>query len=282
MNARLPWRKALTWILLSTLLVSGSLGAGLLYWRYYRIQRAADPRFAIVGIIQECDGHEPLKTDYLAELLGLCVDQPENLYRFSTKEAKQKLLANPMIKSAEVKKILPGMIYVKYSLRKPIAYIGDYSNAAIDGEGRLIPAKPFYTPKNIPELLLGLPAGLAWGDSILDEKVALAQQILDAAKQLPCRLRRIDVSKAFSKRLGEREIVLFFESSIHFNEDMKTTERQMSIVRFSPDNWQSQLLKYSSLHKHITQGKYKAFSKAKNRYVIDMRISQLAFIGEER
>lgn len=286
MNPRLPWRKALAWIFLSTVLISGSLGAGLLYWRYHRAQRTADPRYAIVAIIQECDSHEPLKTDYLAELLGLSVDQPVNLYRFNTKDAVHKLLANPIIKSAEVKKILPGMIYVKYSLRKPIAYIGDYSNAAIDADGRLIPAKPFYTPKNISELFLGLPTGLSWGNRIFNEKTILAQQVLETVSQMhfshPCRLKRMDVSKAFSKRLGEREIVLFFEMSSCSSQGLKSSIRQVSIVRLSPDNWRSQLHRYSSLHERVMRGEYSAFSKAKNRYVIDMRISQLAFIGEER
>lgn len=281
----LPWRKALAWVFLSTLLISGSLGAVLLYWRYHRANRASDSRYTIVAIIQSSDSNEPLQTDYLAELLGLSMDQPSNLYRFNTQEAAQKLLTSPIIKSAEVKKILPGMIYVKYSLRKPAAYIGDYLNAAIDEDGRLIPAKPFYTPKNIPELFLGLPEGLSWGNNIFNEKTALAQSVLNDANQLnfsQCQLRRIDVSKAFSKRFGEREIVLSFETNTHCSEELDSPVRLVSIVRFSPDNWQSQLLMFPHIYERIVQGMYKAFSKVENHYVIDMRISQLAFIGEER
>lgn len=285
-QAYLPWRRALAWILFSTLLISGSLGAALFYWRYHKLNRASDPRYAIVAIVQACDSKEPLQTDFLAELLGLSVDQPVNLYRFSTKEAVHKLLACPVIKSAEVKKILPGMIYVNYTLRKPAAYIGDYSNAAIDWEGFLIPAKPFYTPKNIPELYLGLPRGLAWGENIDNEKSALAREVLHSFSQIdfsgPCRLMRMDVSKAFTKRYGEREIVLFFEMRAHAGNELKRFSRQLAIVRFSPDNWQAQLQKFPELHLRIMKGMYEPFYKVKNRYVIDMRISQLAFIGEER
>lgn len=283
-SVKLPWRKALAWIFFSTLFISGAFGAGVLYWHYHKIERASDSRYTLVAIMQACDSHEPLQTNYLAELLGLSVDQSVNLYRFNTHEAVQRLLRCPLIKTAEVKKIFPGMIHVKYSLRKPGAYIVDYLNAAMDDEGNLIPTKPFYTPKNLPEIYLGLPAGLIAGGSVFSEKTALAQEVLKEADQInfltPCRLRRIDVSKAFSKHLGEREIVLTFETCVSSSEKMESPVRLVSIIRFYPNNWRAQLIKYSILHERLVEEAFAAFSKVKGRYVIDMRISELAFIGE--
>lgn len=280
MKTRLPLHKALLGICVSVLLVSGSVGIGLLYWRHHRMERAGDPRYTIVAIIQSCDSNEPLQTDYLAELLGLSVDRPSNLYRFDTKEGMNKLLAGPTIKAAEIKKILPGMVYVKYTMRKPSYYIGDYTNTAMDSDGFLIPAKPFYTPKNIPTLVLGLPEDLMWGTNIESEKTDLAKKLDEAIRLInfspATRLRSVDVSRAFSENLGQREIVLFFETTAH--RENSHSSLQVSVVRFAPDNWRSQVQNYARLHERIAAGTYEKYS-TRGRYVVDMRISSLAYIG---
>lgn len=254
----LPFKKALKWILLSTVLVSGSVTGGLLYWHHHQQSLLSDPHYTLVAIMQSCRDQEPLQTNYLAELLDLSVNRPTNLYRFNVQEAEQKLLASPLIKSAKIKKIKPGMLYIEYSLRKPIAYVLDYSNTAIDIDGVLIPFKPFTTPKKVPELILDLPACLTWGENVSGEKVALAHEIIKLTNEEGLNiLKRIDVSKAFSKRCGEREIVLFFEDS-----------NAQTAVRFSPQNWKKQLINYKKLRLNMA-----TFPRT-----VDMRISQLAFI----
>lgn len=287
MNSKvyLPWRKAIAWILLSTVLISGSVAASLLYWRYLKQKRTLDPRYSIVAIIQACRGSEPLQTDYLAELLNLSVDRVTNLYVFNVEEAKRQLLSCPIIKSAEVKKIFPSMVYVNYALRKPLAYLGDYSNAAIDADGWVFSSKPFSTPKNVPELFLGLSDAKApMGKRLQDQKITLAKKIIKAVSKLnetlPISLRKVDVSKSISKKYGKREIVLWFENSPFLQGGLQFTAKKLCVVRFSPDNWESQFERYVYVHEGILAGKYEAFAKVKNRYVVDMRISQLAYIGE--
>lgn len=272
----IPLKTALRWILFSVLLISGTLVGGLLFWHYYQQSRLSDPRYTLVAIVQSCRDKEPLQTNYLAELLGLSIDRPTNLYRFDVYSAEQKLLSCPLIKSVKIKKIKPGMLYIDYSLRKPIAYVLNFSNTAIDAEGILIPFKPFHTPKKIPELIFNLPPDLTWGDKITGDNISLAYAVIKQIEdeRLVCGLKRIDISKAFSQKCGEREIVLFFEDFINSDSIAQMRTPQLYIVRFSPQNWQKQLVNYKKLWQKLSLEK----KRPKPPAVIDMRISQLAFI----
>ena len=154
-HEKLHLRKALLWILLSVFFITGSSAAALVYFQYVREKQKLDPANNIVAIVQTSSDVEGLRTVYLAELLNLSVDRPTNLYSFNSKEARQKLLSSPLIKDANVRKIRPGTCHVDYTLRKPIAFIGDYTNTAIDANGVVFPFKPFFTPKILPSLYLG-------------------------------------------------------------------------------------------------------------------------------
>ncbi|MBA3238809.1 MAG: hypothetical protein H0T62_10760 [Parachlamydiaceae bacterium] len=271
----LSLKNALILIVFSILLISGSVAAGLFYWNLHKQRRFSDPRYHLVAIIQSCSDKEPLQTNYLAELLELSTNQPTNLYRFNVEEAEQKLLMCPLIKSVKIKKIKPGMLYIDYSLRTPIAYVMDYSNTAIDSDGVLIPFKPFNTPKKIPELVLALPIGLKWGTNIFGDKIKLAKEVMKSISQEGltqfCSLKRIDVSKAFSKKWGEREIVLFFEDHSGTYSNSQTLPH-LCMVRFSSQSWQNQLVNYKKLRQNLV------LKSQGSPSMVDMRISQLAFI----
>ncbi len=282
MKEYLPWKKAFKWIISSALVTAGMTAAGLFYWNHHHDDLTSNERYNIVALCQSCNHKEPLQTDFLAELLDLSFDKPTNLYRFDINEAKQKLMANAIIKSVELKKVKPSMLFVEYSLRQPIAYMPEYTNTAIDGEGVLIPSKPFYTPKNLYELVLGLPPGLTWGMKIFGNRIDLVQELLKDISQQDYaegfRLTRVDVSKAFSKRYGEREIVLFFEESIESGVERRFEKNLQLILRLSPDNWQEQLTNYQRLRQKM---RVEAIGVGKPlHYIIDMRLSQLAFIQE--
>ncbi len=51
-------------------------------------------------------------------------------------------------------------------MRTPYAYIGEFANTAIDKEGYLFPFRPFFTPKNLPILYIGLNAGKTNGVAV--------------------------------------------------------------------------------------------------------------------
>lgn len=289
----LDLKTALLRIGLFTLLISGSATLGLLYFHYIKAQRSTDDKYRIIAIMQTSDSKESLKTEYLAELLDLSIDHPTNLYAYNSKEARRKLLASPLIKKAQVVKISPGTIYIDYSVRQPIAFLIDFTNTAIDEEGFSIPFKPFFTPKNLPEIYLGLTfendKTVDWGTSIQGKKIDLALNVLNYASKHCCskvsHIQRIDVSKAFASSFGQRAIVIILEDRIEKEKDgVSYLHISPRILRLSVENYTQELDNYLILQSYLLdQESNKNFVESQNiakqeAQIIDMRLPSLAFI----
>lgn len=307
-SPHIPLKKALTAILLSVVIISGSSFLILTYYNHLKENRRSDPNNQIVAVVQTSPDNEGLKTVYLAELLELSIDSPTNLYAFNAKEALKKLLASPVIKEAKITKISPGTIWIDYSLRKPVAILSDYSNTMIDREGVPFPVKPFFTPKRLPEIFLGrldeegveegkteegkTEQGLTWGTAIKGKRLRLAFALLDFFNQYCCdtmsRLERIDVSKAYTLSYGQRQIVLILEDSCEKETNGKPTLCiYPRILRLDTDNYEQQLHRYLTLRSHLFKKEIPSFNlndqqeaivQAKT-IVIDLRIPDLAFIS---
>jgi hypothetical protein len=297
---KLPLNKALFWILLSTLFVTGTAGLGLLYFQYIKEMHAQDDTYRIVAIVQTTPEPEALKTVYLAELLDLSIDQPSNLYRFNTKEARRKLLASPLIKEAHVKKIRPGTVYVDYLVRRPIAFLTDYTNTVMDNEGVLFPYKPFFTPKKLPEVYLGIQHPIEqtqldlWGRAVHGKQMELALSLLQFFNteycSETCCLRRIDVSKAYAPSCGQRQIVVVLEDQLtKESNDHSITVLCPHILRLNTDTYLQGVANYALLQDHLRQQKDPELQiegplpdiVRQEAKIFDLRLSQLAFISNE-
>lgn len=299
-----PLKKALLVILSSMCVVLCAFGGVFLYFRHIQEKQRHDSAYQIVAIMQSTAGSEELKTVYFAELIGLSIDQPANLYQFKTREAKEKLLACPVIHEASVKKIFPGTVHINYLLRKPIAFLGDYTNAAIDKEGIVFPFKPFYTPKKLPEIYLGEDfseesdenehsSEVAWGKRLRGRRIDLAFTVFEYATNHcldeTCSLRSIDVSKAFAPSCGQRQIVLVFEDSAEKVVDGNIVlSIYPRILRLSTENYRQQLANYTVLRNHLRKNESETgLSQGQGPIVnakatvIDLRLSDLAFINAE-
>jgi hypothetical protein len=292
---KIPLNQALFWILLSTLLVSGTAAIGLLYYQYIKEIHGSDDAYRIVAIVQTVPENEGLKTVYLAELLDLSLDKPLNLYRFNTKEASRKLLSSPLIKEARVKKIRPGTIYVDYVLRNPIAFLADYSNTVIDGERYLFPYKPFFTPKRLPEIYLGVSLTDSskeslWGAPVEGEYVELALSLLNYLQKKfgheACQVKRIDVSKAYASSCGQREIILMLEDQVEQTVKGKTTRYLFPrILRLNTESYLQGLANYAVLQKHLLKQELSTLPAndkvlvKQSVKILDLRLSQLAFVA---
>lgn len=289
---KLPFRKAVQWILLSIVFITGSSALSILYYKHVREKQKMDPANTIVALVQTSPDAEGLRTVYLAELLNLSIDRPTNLYAFNSKEAGQKLLSSPVIKEASVRKIRPGTVHVDYTLRQPIAFLADYTNTALDAEGTVFPFKPFFTPKKLPEIYLGndetgeestaTSTGLIWGMPLQGRRIELAFNILGLAQQF-CdaseSLTRIDVSKAFALSYGQRQIVLVIEDRIpRLVDGNALIAVQSRILRLAPDNYLQQLANYTELRSYLR----KQNRESEKDTVIDLRLSELAFFMAEQ
>jgi hypothetical protein len=273
------------------------------YWIFskQRLARLTDEKYKIVSIIQTGPEKEALKTSYLAELLGLSVDAPISLYALNLKKAAQKLLSSPLIKEAKMKKIPPSTLYIDYEVRKPIAWLADYSNTAIDREGFLFPGAPFFAPKNLPEIYLGMPPfgaetdlegrkGGEWLTPIKNRYLNLALELLEFLEGSPWReglhLKRLDVSNAFAPSLGQREIVLFTKEEIIIRQNGQEVICVFpKILRLAPKDYPQQLTNFFALRKSMIEDYRKQIVSHTEggRFsprIIDLRIPQLAFIDQ--
>ncbi|MDP1835867.1 MAG: hypothetical protein Q8K75_08070 [Chlamydiales bacterium] len=281
---RLSIGRAALWIVFSTLLISGSAAASWAYYQHLIASRALDPAFDITILVQTGPEREALRTEYLAELLDLSVDKPTNIYNFNVKASTQKLLSSPVIKDALVRTYNPGAVYVDYTIRRPIAYLGDYRNTAIDSEGFLFPCEPFFTPKKLPEVYVGLPPNLpsdeVWNTQISEGAFPVAIAVIDAVNNIigpeRCRIIKVDVSKAFAESYGQRQIVLQLEDIVSQNGILYYLPRTL---RLSPSRYQESLKDYLILSDHLAkqlpvsdQPIYRGSPQ-----VIDLRLPNLAY-----
>ncbi len=210
---RFVFKKAIKWVLLSVMIISGIPWATFGAFSYLRYLRKHDPDYDIVAIVQKNQDYEPLKTGFIAELLDLSTDNPINLYRFDLDEGQKKLLSFPLIETATIKKIPPGVLFVEYSLRKPVAFLGDISNTVIDADQVAFPFHPFFSPKKLPQFLIGqTEEDIVFGKKVSDPKLKLAFEIYEVLHELALDQDsiRIDVSNVDAMSLGIRKIVISF------------------------------------------------------------------------
>ena len=172
----------------------------------------------------------------------------------------------------------------------------------IDRDGFIFPIAPFYSPKNLPEIYLGLPpfnspadaeerAGGAWQTPLENKYFRLAQEILRNLDEAPwregMRLKRIDVSSAFSGSAGQREIVIYTEEEVIIREN----EREIvcifpKILRLPVKDYPQQLGNFLTLRRTMLEDYQRQLAKSHFTQspvqfaprMIDLRIPQLAFV----
>lgn len=298
-SSMLSLKSALLWILMSTLLISGSAALGLFYYQHVRSLRLHDGKYKIIALVQTTASKSPLKTIYFSELLGLSIDRPLNLYQFNSKEGTRKILASPLIKQAQVKKIKPGTLHIDYTAREPIAFLEDYTNTVLDVEGYAFPFKPFFTPKKLPLVYLGISHPIdnvlewnGWGTKLEGTRIQLALSLLNYLLNQTCcelqQVHRLDVSKAFASSYGQREIILEFEEQFEREyQGQAVLAIFPRILRLSTENYLEGFTNYMHLRQHLEKDTF-AFPAPlpaqtlvrASAITIDLRIPHLAYISK--
>ena len=288
--------KALYWILASILLVSGSAAVGLFFYLKWQNKQKTDPKYWITTLVQTGPQKNALTSEYLAEVIGLSRDRPAHLFRFEVKRAEAALMRSPLIKQAKVSLVKPHTVYVDYAIRKPLAWIFEYENTAIDEEGYLFPVYPFFSPKQLPELYLGLvPFGKSvpvgengpgqWNAPLEGKYVKLGIELLKRTRNL--NVRRIDVSNAYAATLGSREIVVYFEDEILVTQNKKEHLCIFPrLVRFSTKSYLQELSNFLELRANLLQQEKTElivpsdapFIYSRPTQVIDLRIEGMGVI----
>ncbi len=238
---KIPLSRALVFIFLSVIVISGPAFLGLLYYQSLLKSRSEDSRYLVRTILPS---NSTLPADYLSELLEL----PFNLYKFKRQELERKLLASPLIREARVKKILPNKLGIHYKARNPLALLGDYENMAVDKDGYLFPCRPFFNPQELPVIYLGDVTN----NPIQNASFHTAKKLLKILSKW--HICHIDLTKVNERSLGKREIVVLLENEIY--------------LRLTPENYAEELANFQLLQKNRT---------LKNA-VVDLRLADLAFL----
>lgn len=269
-------KQAFLWISLYTFLISGISWGSFFGYHFFSKKWSTDSQYKIVALIQTGPEKEALKTECLAEILGLSVDQTVNLYQFSLNSAKKRLLRFPIIKEVSLKKIFPGSVHIDYTIRQPVAFLGDYSNTVLDEDGVLLPFTPFFTPKNLPEVYFGMehqPSHSLWGKKLEGKKFELALQLIHLIHTNLCldgsKLKQLDLSASFHPSEGKRQIVILFEN--HYQEGLSTSH----VIRLGTKNYLEGLSNYRLVCEYMRQHPEIG---SKRRQVIDLRVPKLGFI----
>lgn len=253
---------------LTLLLIAGTALTGWLFFLHVREKQLRDEHFNIIAIVQRAKGQDALKTAALAELLSLSLDRPTNLYPFDTGEAEQKLLQQPYILAAKVKKIPPGILDIDYQLRSPIAFLGEMNNTAVDNEGFLFPYDPIYTPKRLPAITLGLSVEeCQWGRSVKEhpsfDKALQLVRLWNDTFDHQLHIKQLDMSLERAESLGKRQITVIAEWK----------NKKTCILRLSTQHTESDLSHLCTLL-HALDKKEDAI---KDKTIIDLRLNDLAF-----
>lgn len=244
----------------SSIFVMLAIGfAGYRIFRGSLADKMAHSKYEIQSIIQTGPEKEALPTVYLAELLNLSRNLPQNFFTFDEKEAVKKLLTSPVIAKAKVKKIKPDTVYIDYEVYRPVALWGDNFNLAIDEKGQVFPIEPYFSPKRLPEIYFGK-------QEIEREKLEIALAILNYFEKRKAfeetLIKMIDVRDSLHPSFGKREVVITLE------EKGKTW-----YLRLTPHKFPEELNNFITL-----KSSYMASSKKKK--VVDLRLSKVAYIEE--
>ena len=275
----LSWPHALSWIVASSFVFSVVAHKTI----RYGFSKKNQEEVCIKYVIQTGPHKEALDSEYLMEVLGLSADNPTPFAIFNQEAALEKLLKTPVIEHTFIKKIKPDMVYIDYTLRKPVAWASDFFNAALDKEGTLFPMHPFFSPKKLPEIYLGKEAG-EFGDVLQGEKLELSHAVLDVLEREGAGtffVKCVDVSKAFDASLGRREIVVILEDERHVKEsDFPLVNRHF--LRLTQKGFQKEVENYLSLREHLVDAEKQEVTllggREEKEVSIDLRLPQLAFV----
>ncbi len=291
----LPLWQSLAWIIASIFFVTGPSYLGFKWTLEKRREALRNPQFAIRWIIQTGPQRQALTTECLAEILQLSADHPESSKNFDLKRAEQRLETCPLIASSQCKVVAPDAVFVDYTVRQPIAFLEDFENVAIDKEGYPFPFAPFFSPKNLPSLYLGVHDAavegerpqVQWNTPLFGKSFALGDALLKIVTAPEYRdqfhVRRIDVSNAFAESYGTRAIVLLTEDFLIQGQTHYILPR---ILRLSTKNYAQELANYLQLRTEWLERERQSLPRSSlekgeitlKEKIIDLRIEQLAFV----
>ena len=244
-------------------------------YRKNLIKKLQDRTNYITHIVQTSMEKNALSTQFLAEMMGLSRDNRMHGLLFSEALAEKRLLAHPLIQYALVKKMDGHTIFVDYELRKPVAFLLDYINTAIDGQGKVFPFSPYYPPQVLPEIYLGLfetpKREIAYS---VERVISTTLEISNVVEKGKFQLKRVDVSNSAHPSLGRREVVIWAVST--------TYPKYQVFLRLHPRHIFEQIENFLLLVPKLETMQKKYPQEKELGFIIDLRLRKTAYITKTK
>lgn len=165
----------------------------------------------LTTLIQKTPTRQTLSPRFFSNYLGLN-PQGKNLAikRLDIDKINKKLKSFPIFKSIDAEMTKEGALQVSYFLRNPEYQLKDYSHCGVDEEGFIVPLTPFYTPKKLTQIFLGLEQ-LTF---LKAHHITLANQVMDFFRlhQLDqLTVAMIDLSKMKAAIKSHQEVIVTVE-----------------------------------------------------------------------
>ncbi len=265
---RIPLWRSLLLILGTTCLISGSATGAYFTMRHFQRMRHLNDKY----LVRSIEAGDKLPANYLAQLIGLSVDMPVNLYALNLTQVRERLLRSPLIREARLLRKSPSTLVVDLDLRKPVAAIQEFTNLGIDSDGRLFPIDS----QVFPQVCLGIDSNL-----VLPERPTLvALEMLRYLEDKPLHILRVDTSMIDHESMGQRQIVVIVEDRV---ERGKTLHRLPRILRLEMQHYKEAIDDYCALDEELRKGlvETQEGDHFHAPLVVDLRLPGLAYLSEE-
>lgn len=170
------------------------------------------PRLVLRHVSISAEGYFSLTNEEILKLAGL--EGSVSFITLQEQTIEERLLENPMIQAAEVKKLFPDRLSIAITPRKPLASVFAFSDGAslplcIDAEGYILSAAAAPAQSSMPVVsgvrLMDVRPGMRFPQ----ELVSYLEQLALLRAEAPELYNLISEIKFVKKSTGRYEVVLF-------------------------------------------------------------------------
>ncbi len=214
----------------------------------------------LTTLVQKTPTRTYLSPRFFSDYLALSPKgQKITLSLLDVKKIEKKLAAFPLFAHIEAKISNSGELILSYELREPRFFLGDFSDLGLDKGGRVIPLKPFFSPKILPCVWLGLHK-IDWTRAYLIEKAVEVALFFEDTTYRNFQLESIDLSRLDHPITAHHEIIV---KVLHFG--------NVHYLRIHPDRIAQALKRYAKIFDEDSLQNY-----SRSSFVFDARIKKFA------
>jgi len=192
-------------------------------------------------IVQKTTTIESLSPRFFSDYLGLSPKgRSLHIQNLDIRKIQKKLSEFPIFEKVQSEFTPQGELLVSYELRRPLFSLLDFSNCGLDSLGFFIPMAPYYSPKKLASIFLGIK-NLEWNKAYDIKEAVEILNFFSPYLSEDFNIKLIDLSHLKESIPARREIIvtIAFAKASHF-------------LRLNPKHLHKALDRYMLLFKEPT------------------------------